>query len=84
MLDQNNNFYLISLNIFITCLQDNVGMLYINHLWKFKAGLILHINYLGDGKNIYIFTVVTNWKTSVNFALIVFVTPLLKSKSDFN
>ena len=59
-------------------------LIYINHLWKLKAGLILHINYLGDGKNIYIFTVVTNWKTSVNFALIVFVTPLLKSKSDFN
>ena len=29
-------------------------LIYINHLWKLKAGLILHINYLGDGKNIYI------------------------------
>ena len=41
MLDQDDNFYLISLSILVTCLKDNVWILYeklhVNHLWGLKG-----------------------------------------------
>ena len=41
MLDQDNNFYLISLSILNTCLLDIVGILLgevtVNHFWELKG-----------------------------------------------
>ena len=45
MLDQENNFYLISLNILITCLVDNVidwitkgeGLYNVDHFWELNC-----------------------------------------------
>ena len=42
MLNQDNNFCLISLSILITCVQDNVWIffrekLYANHFWELKG-----------------------------------------------
>ena len=45
MLDQDKNFLLISLNIFITCLLDNVGYrgekLQVDHFWELKGLMII-------------------------------------------
>ena len=41
MLDQDENFYLISLSILTSCLLDNVrilwGKLHVNHFWGLKG-----------------------------------------------
>ena len=44
VLDQDNNFYLTSLNILITCLLNNVWIqylekLHVDHFWEIKSSL---------------------------------------------
>ena len=40
MLDQDDNFYLISLNILVSCLLDNVGEKFrVDHFWELTLSL---------------------------------------------
>ena len=49
MLDQDNNFFLISLSILITCWPDNVGILWEEVTSKFKSKGTSHKLSRGEG-----------------------------------
>ena len=72
MLDQDNNFYLISLNILISCLQDNIRTLSGEiSCWSLLGVKGLEIEELGSRASPYKFTIIIIFIMIICYHLVI-------------